>query len=746
MKNIFPKLMLCLSLVTGCSLDDADYVLIEELDYAILAEDGSFLKDDGTFIVPLEGGSISFRVLANAPVTLTPRGGMPQWAQADTLTFDGDGNMTVTMEANTGFRRGVIFDVTMEGSARRLELIARQDGLTPMLECKSPYKTVKGSGTSSVEFAVSSNVPHEEISVETEYVSGTEAWMQDLEFDGELLVLSSAANTHDVSRKAVIHLGYTDGWNVSHTVNLYLTQSSSSDMFGTPLSFAQLRDMASEPSVEMKDDYTLTGVVISDWRSANMEENPCLPVDMAEGLSNTNVTQSTLNNVMQVVDTTASRRTAYIESEDGAYGFRLVFDDMDANRLEFGTRLTLSLAGTVLVHESAPERYTIEGLGEENMLESVSGVVVPQKIKRISDLSDEDVYTYVGISSVEFPVKEGSYTDIRENQALWSSVNDLTVPLTDSKRYFYMDGYATLLVDSEGKAICAPVNMLCTWRKPAAGIPQGAGTAFGIIVHNEIRRYGDAGKYQLRVVDEKGFEGLVGKSGWNLIAGWDKGVLDASYGTADMICEKKDAAISAKHSYKSTTAQTKSTCGISPTYKSINVVSPICDWYNWSEGKVESYNGMRMEFSTAGLSGEEIMVAFRFYAGNPSIASSFQAYPSHWCVEYSIDGGDYKLAQNADLSGKPYVHLRNITFTKLSIGSFSTPTTTSTALGASSHAFCIPAEALGKEKVAVRIRPYDTVMSALPSVFTGEVENSNVMHQSDIDDNISFQDIFIRYR
>ena len=92
------------------------------------------------------------------------------------------------------------------------------------------------------------------------------------------------------------------------------------------------------------------------------------------------------------------------------------------------------------------------------------------------------------------------------------------------------------------------------------------------------------------------------------------------------------------------------------------------------------------------------------------------------------------------------MHLRNLTFVRISLGSYSTPTTTSTALGATAHAFCLPADALGKEKVSVRIRPYDTVMSALPSVFTGEIENSYVTERSDINDNVSFQDIFIRYR
>ena len=746
MKNIFPKLILCLSLVTGCSLDDADYVLVEELDYVVLAEDGSFVKDNGTYTVPSEGGSVSFRLLANAPVTLVPRGGMPQWAETEQLSFDGDGNFTVKMEQNDGFRRGVVFDVYLKDSDKKMVLVAKQEGLVPVLECASPYKTVKGNEDSEVRFSIRTNIPSDEIDVTAKYFSGKNGWMSGIDFDGELLVLSASANPDDVSRKAGVILQFTDGWNQLHKVELFLTQSSSAGMFGKPLTFEELRAKSTDIETVISEDYTITGIVISDYRSPNMEENPCLPEDMANGIVNTNVSQSTMNNVMQVVDTTASRKTAYIESEDGRLGFRLVFDDMADNTLAFGTRMTISLAGTALIRESDPVRYTISGLGKGNMLESVPEVEVPQRVKKISELTDDDMYTYVGISGVEFPVKEGSYTDIRENHALWSSVNDLTVSLTDSKRYFYMDGFANLLVDDAGKAICAPINMLCTWRKPAAGIPQGAGTAYGIIVHNEIRRYGDAGKYQLRVVDEKGFANLTGQSGWNLIAGWDKGVLAASYGSATMTCEKPEATISAKHSYKSTTAQTKSTCGISPTYKSLNIVSPVCDWYGWSAGKVSSYNGLRMDFSTVGISGNEIMVAFRFYAGNPSIPSSFQAYPSHWCVEYSIDGGEYKLAANADLSGNPYVHLRNIAFTKVSIGSFSTPTTTSTALGASAHAFCIPAEAFGKDNVSVRIRPYDTVMSALPSVFSAEVENSNVTAKSDISDNVSFQDIFIRYR
>ena len=104
----------------------------------------------------------------------------------------------------------------------------------------------------------------------------------------------------------------------------------------------------------------------------------------------------------------------------------------------------------------------------------------------LSELTDDDMYTYTGIRGVEFPVKEGSYTDVRENHALWSVVNDGCCKETQG--YFYMEGFSNMLVDGAGHAVCTPVNMLCEWRKPASGIPQGAGTAYGIITHEDIIR------------------------------------------------------------------------------------------------------------------------------------------------------------------------------------------------------------------------------------------------------------------
>lgn len=741
-------IILLLPLLASCRLDDAQYVPIRELSYAYVTEDGHLKLDNGTMAAPAEGGSVSVRILSNGNVTvMPPEGGIPDWMRLEgDLSFTGDGVITAHMELNEGFRRGAAFVAAMEG-ADSVTVIIRQNGVTPHLLCESPYKAVKGSSESETAYEIETNIPEADISCTVVYPD-TEEWVHSVALRDGALSATAGANAGPHSRKAHIILSYLDGWNVEHSQTLYLTQASSADSFGTPVSFQELRAIAGAEPIAPDSDLTLKGIVVSDYRSPNMEANPVLSLDEAGDFSNTNVSTSTRESIMQVVDTTASARTAYLESPDGAYGIRLVYDKADDNVLSFGTALTLSLEGTTLMKESQPERYTLYGVRASSMIESEPGHNVPLKEKTIAALADQDLYTFVTLVNVEFPVKEGSFTDIRENHALWSEVNDKSVSATDTKRYFYMDGYAATLMDQEGKMICAPVNMLCRWRKPEDGIPQGAGKAKGVLVHNEMPRYGDAGKYQLRVLDQTGFEDLTEASGWQTIAGWDLGKTSASYGSGNITCTKEGAVMADEHSYKSRVAATKRTCGISDVFRSLRVNSPISGWYQWNEdGSVKNYNGLCMNISTQGIEGSQLSVAFRFYAGRSGTASTFQAFPAHWCVDYSLDGGEsWENAANAINSGKPYVHLRSIATYTLQYGSYKIPTPTRAGLGASEHIFTLPAQVLGKDQLLIRIRPYDTVLSGIPTLYDGETETSEVTSTMSVQDYVSFQDIFIRYR
>lgn len=749
MRKFFITLAI-LPFVAACSVDDAEYAEINEIAYAWLNEDGHLNLDDDSVFAPAEGGSLRLKVLSNGDVTITPLyGEIPDWITLDgDLSFHGDGVITATMELNEGFRRGLSLKAEMDG-AEPLIIVIRQGGVTPALSCASPYMAVKGSSASEGTFDIETNIPLADLTSEVRYSDGNGEWLGTPTLSNGQLNVTTTANVGNHSRKATLLLSYKDGWNVLHELELYVTQASSNDLFGTPVSFEEIRSMATEDGAEAQNDITLCGIVVSDCKSANMEDNPTLTLDEAGDFCNTKVSSSVRESVMQVVDTTASARTAYLESSDGAYGVRLVFTNPADNHLRFGTGLTISLDGTKLIRENNPERYTIYGLSADNMIESVPDQPVPFKERSISTLKDTDLYTFVSLKNVEFPVKEGSYTDIRENHALWSQVNDASVSATDSKRYFYMDGYAATLIDTEGKLICAPVNMLCPWRKPENGIPQGAGTASGILVHNNILRYGNAGRYQIRVIDESGFSNLAeSASAWTTLAGWDRGSLTPSFGEAKMFCDKPDATVTNEHSYKSRIAATGRTCGISDTYRSIRVSSPVSGWYQWAEdGSVEAYNGLCMNISTENISGSIISVAFRFYAGRSGTASTFQAFPAHWCVDYSTNNGEtWTQAQNAIDSSLPYVHLRSIATYTLQYGSYKIPTPTRAGLGASEHLFTLPDTVFGLSSVLIRIRPYDTVMSTIPTLFLDETENSSVHSDSSVQDHVSFQDIFVRYR
>jgi hypothetical protein len=81
-----------------------------------------------------------------------------------------------------------------------------------------------------------------------------------------------------------------------------------------------------------------------------------------------------------------------------------------------------------------------------------------------------------------------------------------------------MDGAANLMYDQLGSTIYALINMGCEWRR--SQVPAGAGNVSGVIVHQEMPRWGgNVGTYSIRPLDESDFN-MSAVSQWNTLAEW----------------------------------------------------------------------------------------------------------------------------------------------------------------------------------------------------------------------------------
>ena len=718
------SLLATVPLAFACNLlDDAETSKVREL-----------ATPEKEYIMPAAGGEYVVKLYANGPVSIVMQGG-DEWATIDQTRSDGDGEILVWCEPNEGFRRMAKLVFSLKGTSMKDTVRIKQQGIVPYLECAAPFQSVPGSEARVAEFTLSTNIPTAEFTQSARYLAGSGEWLSAPSFSDGKVAVSTAANSSDVVRKAVVSLTYTDGWEQLFRTDLYVTQSRRDGQFGQTVEFPEVRAQATEAGTAISQDLIVKGIVVSDFHSRNMDEN-------------TNTTHA-------IVDSSYALKTAYLESEDGRYGFRLQFDEADQNVLSFGTRLSLNLSGTVVKKETDPDRYTILGLDGQNMVESFAGADIPVKEKKIAQLTDDDIYTYVTLTGTEFAFKRGTYADVYENYTLKSAVSAV-----NSGNNGRMDGWASLLLDESGSAIYAPVNMHCLWRRRGDGVPQGVGPTRGVIVHNTLAKVGDVGRYQIRVLDESGFgQSWSPASAFTEYATWDGSIYNYQYSKYQAINNKykynllstitPSNDISSSHPVPNaelyvenqTMPKVKTSYpiargdyysrhaadnrGIDTVYKAMQVMTDVKGWYKWSGGKVSGYNGFRFEFSTQGISASHLLFTWDFCAGSISAVTS-KNFPAHWCVEYSTDGGaTYTLVPDA-VTGKDYVHLRSLPWWDTSINGTAYYTCKAAGLGFSQHAVVLPSDAIGVGRVLMRLRPYDTRLTVLPIVWDADNETMDI--------------------
>lgn len=502
-------------------------------------------------------------------------------------------------------------------------------------------------------------------------------------------------------------------------------------------SMREVRDMAKSAQVmTVAEDLFVEGFIVSKYDGRNNEMN-------------LNVHYASMKNY--------DLSTGYIESLSGDVGFRLCYAERPAaKKFPRYAKVVLSLKGTTLRCEQEPLRVTVEGVSEANIvrLEQCAKEDLPRKEKYIGELTDDDVYTYVTLKDCEILFRDGSFSNVYERYVQHTPFNKRVKPNKT------MDGWATLICDKKGSSIYAITNTLCLWRRDGNGVPQGAGDMQGILAYTTHARYGGDvfGRYIIRPVDEEDYAMSWGvdKAIYKSIAEWnwndnkktfatDFGDLasitnervsaDLGKGTLRVVANSESIRGRDTNNTRVDAGKVEGTKGFGGfvRYGALSVKTEARNWWNWKENRGE---GVEVQFSTKGLSGEQLIFGFTFAAGEISAETSY-GYPVFWNVEYSTDGKKWSAVEGSapkKLRSLPwYWHnsVHGVHYDSILAGA-----------GFTEHMVVLPKSLFGKSKVYVRVVPVEKRYATLGYDYN---ENGALRPNTMIKTVVNFGSFVVRY-
>ena len=376
---------------------------------------------ENSFTVNATAGHVDIQVYSNQPAVLSFLDDGASWADLSDTRLPLDGKFYIDYADNAGFPRMTRVLIQSADAVRSDTVVLRQRGArVPAMAFEGGTSTnVPGSsgGKASVRFGT--NIAPDELTFTTQYDTGeepAEEWLSEIALQpaGEeeyTFNFDYAGNDTDELRTATVTVSYVNGWEETEQLTLNVIQRTKNDMLGHDISFAELREKAL--TVSKVDEYwLLEGYVVSDRDSKNAGNNP-MPTDMS-------------------VDYSGCEKTVYLESPDGRYGFCVETATPEDNAFTRYDKVKILLKDAELVFEPDPDRYMIKGIRSSMIVERVTGndaSVLPVKQKYISELTDEDIYTFVTLRDCEFAVRKGSLTPVHEGYTLADAQGRLHLPL-----------------------------------------------------------------------------------------------------------------------------------------------------------------------------------------------------------------------------------------------------------------------------------------------------------------------------
>ena len=396
---------------------------------------------ESSITLPCTAGSFNLNILSDGDFTLTLDDA--SWLNLEggsrTIGKNGDCQVSVSYQMNRSVMRSAV--IGLDRGTKHIEVLVCQEGvLSTGIEFDRRSLTVPAeAGSHSVK--VVTLCPDSDLDYSVQY-DGTEGWITDFRKSNNFLIFSVIENAEDNLRTAAITLSSKTDPSVMDV--LQVGQLPAGGVL-TPIGFDQLGAVA-DGSLSA-DGLCLEGIVITD----NSEGN---------GAPNANVSP-----IFQ--DNTLSSRSIYLQAKDGSAGVMIVFDKTDDNFTRRYDAVTFLLDGTTVTAYENPTRYVITDATRENLVSTKAGSSfdVVKKEKRMAQLTDDDIYTFVTLTDCEIPIRKGPFMPI------------------DMRLSSVINRYPMVIRDIEGSTMHLMTNLTAAWQRDGKGIPEGSGNISGIIVH-----------------------------------------------------------------------------------------------------------------------------------------------------------------------------------------------------------------------------------------------------------------------
>lgn len=469
----------------GCALQSCG--LDEPADIP-LVELGAPTKN---FVVEADASTVEIPVYSNGKYHIETINNA-DWVALSALEGENDGTITAEVSFNEEFKRmeGIIFCSDID--SRRDTVYIKQKGqIEATLSMENTSIILPGAAGQSTSPVVT-NVPFEYMKVNTIYSDENNAgWLEDIVIEEDprggsncTFLITAAANPEEVSpRTASVDVSFTDGWGDKVQVLINIVQRNAKEGLGRVLSFDEFLEEYSTGK-EITEYVLVDGIVVSNKESYNAGENE----------------QTTTS----AIDYSICQKTVYLESLDGRHGVNFLTVTEDDNNFAQFDKVQILLHGITLNMKENPVRYEAKGLLKSMVVSQVKGskADVPVKEKTIGELTDDDIYTYVTLKDVEFPIRKGSICPVNEGYSLGTNAHRLAK-------------YPMMMRDINGDVSYLITNTKCVYRSNGRRTPYGSGKVSGVVVHERFSRYewregadpldmeddptlGFIGKYQLR--------------------------------------------------------------------------------------------------------------------------------------------------------------------------------------------------------------------------------------------------------